>query len=497
MGKIKTFITKIIEDNRVFWPLTLLTFIFARSAVWLYPFDSDHWIFYYVGRKFAEGGTLYVSAFDHKPPLIFVYNAILHIFFGGNLVYHRIFFTLLALVDIYLFWLLLKSVLPKLNLKKPALSERIALLLYVFFRNISQIANSGNNTENLGIIFFLLMVILFLEYQEKKRLWMLFLAGTCLSILFLLKGNFILLGVPLGFQLLFDNYKKLWKFFLPAFVFVAPSLIHFSLWLAYFIRKKAVYDFVLGTFSFSAKYSKVAWTGNLSRNPNLALSVSIFLLAFIPFVVIYLLNLRKNFIKSPLLCYFLIVSSIVVFGVGPAYPYYFLIVLPVLVLITVLGIEYFKALPGSLRYTIYFVIIVGSAGSFAISNKQIYNTFAGPVRQEHDEYLQIADYVRTNSTPDTKIFNYDYGATFYRLAERDSGSRFISASILLLDYRENFGLGFNDLFKNEMEKTKAKYVVINKDKNNIYYQNKPLIEYFNQNFTPVKEFEHFKVLERK
>jgi 4-amino-4-deoxy-L-arabinose transferase-like glycosyltransferase len=357
MTKIKSFLTKITLENKYFWPLTFSTFILARITVWLYPFDSDHWIFYFVGRKFAEGGTKYVSAFDHKPPIIFAFNGLMHLLFGGNLFWHRSLLTLFALIDIYLFWLLLKAFVPKLNLKNPILTARIGFLLYVFLRSTALLANSGNNTENIGLIFFLLLLLLYFKYQEKRNLFLLLIAGICLSFLFLLKGNFILLALPFIFLLAIEKGKTFGRWFLECFLLGVPVLLHFGVWLLYFWQRKAIYDFFVGAFLFSAKYSRVAWSGNLSNNPNLPLSVSIFLLIFIPFLILYFINFKKHQNKySFLLALYLLTAAVITFGVGPAYPYYFLIALPILVLLVITTMEDIASLPTSFRYSIYFVL---------------------------------------------------------------------------------------------------------------------------------------------
>src|SRR5664279_772990 len=112
MQKVKELFSKILNKPAYFWVLVVFVFIVARIATWGYPFDSDHWIFYYVGHNWFHGGTLYVTAWDHKPPMIFVFNGLMSLMFGGNIVWHRIWLTALSILDIALFWQLLKMVVP-------------------------------------------------------------------------------------------------------------------------------------------------------------------------------------------------------------------------------------------------------------------------------------------------------------------------------------------------------------------------------------------------
>ena len=72
--------------------------------MWLFPIDSDHWIFYYVGHTWFSGVQLYVGVWDHKAPLIYAFNGVLSVLFGNNLAWHRVVLTLLALLDTFLFY---------------------------------------------------------------------------------------------------------------------------------------------------------------------------------------------------------------------------------------------------------------------------------------------------------------------------------------------------------------------------------------------------------
>ena len=83
----------------------------------------------------------------------------------------------------------------------------------------------------------------------------------------------------------------------------------------------------------------------------------------------------------------------------------------------------------------------------------------------------------------TRYFANLYGATFYQLANRDSGSRYISASHPLIDYKYKFGYDFNRKFIFDMVDSEAKYVVMSSDKQDIYrVQNPVLMRFINNNY---------------
>lgn len=499
MQKVQDYFNKFLESKRVFWIFLVLVFVVVRIAVWFYPYDSDHWIFYYVGKAIASGKLLYVDAWDHKPPLIFEFNAFMHLVLGGSLILHRIFLTVLTLLDIFLFYKLTNIFTKEFFARNAEKVAKIALLLYVFWRSLAQFASSGNNTENLGLIFLLLMFLTFFRFYKDKKLTNLFFSGICLSVLFYLKPNFSLLSIPILIEIFLMSYKSIKKFIVNYFVFGVPFLLQTAFWVFYFNSQNALKDFWIASFAFSSAYAKSAWGGNVSPQ-------SIFIFIMLPLLVplaIFTVNFLKDFkkIKTNMFYRFLLFALLsalfIGFGIGSFYPYYFLISMPIFVLIFAYGGEIFLKIAKPKNLIITLVLLGGMAVSFAMSSKQLLNSFSGPVKGELNEYQQIANYVKANSDKNDKIVAYTYGAVLYRMAERDSGSRFISASVLLLDERDNYGFNLSQIFINDLEKSKPKYWIISKDEDSLYYQNKKIVLYILNNYTPEQEFENYTIWKNK
>ena len=396
LDKIKVASIKILNNPLTFWLLISFVYILSRIATWGYPFDSDHWIFYYVGKIWAEGGSLYVDAWDHKPPLIFLFNGLMHLILGDSIILHRVWLTLLSFVDIFLFYKILKIIVPKLFNKIKTLDEsdlaiKVGLILYVFLRNLSQFTSSGNNTENYGLIFILLMWLSYLSFRKDNKWWKMLLAGFFCSILFFLKGNFILLGLPIGLILLLDNLKSIRKFFGYGVIFAMPIIAHTMAWIYYFSSQGTLEDFLIATFKFSGKYSGSAWSGDLSNNIMLLL---VTLVLIVPVLILFIFYLKdyKNNIKNKE--YIFIGSSFIAglgltFGVGSFYSYYFEIIMPVIVLIVVyvlFNLRYQK------KFWKLFIIVCLSASllfSYAISLKQLFNSLGGVVQAEALERIRF------------------------------------------------------------------------------------------------------------
>jgi 4-amino-4-deoxy-L-arabinose transferase-like glycosyltransferase len=498
--EIKKYVQKVWSDPIKYWSLIIVTFIVSRVGTWLYPFDSDHWIFFYVGKNWFHGGSLYVTAWDHKPPVIFFLNGLMSLL-SNDIVVHRILITGFTLLDIYLFYLLAKMLASKL-ITKPKIEEtfvKLSLLLYVFWRNLLPFTSSGNNNENFGLVVYLGMLIGYFSFREDRKWWKLVLSGLFFSVLFFMKGNFLLLAAPVGIMLLVEYFRDLKKFLTYAFAFGLPLLLMAGTWVAYFSSKGSLNEFIFATFTFSAKYSTSAWKGDLS-NLNIFYLLVAFAAPLIIMVPIY--TFAKTWQKRSDHTYLFfaltfVFGSFAFFAVGVPYLYYFLILMPVY---SLMGAYLLLNEAEYGKYTYYIfcsVFLFGMALNLTYSLYQTCKGQIGHVSKEAQEYRDIAAYIDSKTTPTDKVFAADYGATFYQLSNRDSGSRYISASVLLLDYRDKYNFGLDNKFEADMDKSEAKYVVVYRDRNSLYYKNVPMVKYFDSHYQIEKTFETFIVLRRK
>lgn len=488
----------------LFWGALIIVFVLARLATWGFPYDSDHWIFYYVGHNwFVDGGDLYVDAWDHKPPMIFLMNGIMAALLGGDIVLHRIWLTAFAVLDAWLFYLLAKRVLPKLlgavgSAIDTTVAIRLTLLCYVFVRNLSQFTNSGNNTEAYGVILVLLLTLAFLRFLDRGSWWWLSLAGLACGVLFWFKGNFLIFGAIIGVLLLINGWRRPGRLALHVLAYIAPIIAVSLGWFAYFAARGTFADFWLASFTFSAKYASSAWGGSVSANIWLFITTAGLLVPALLLFLVYLRDIRVlwRHVEYQLIGVMFLTGIVLVGAVGSFYSYYLLITMPFTVLVMMVGMLRLGSLGRMLRTLIIIGFVATLAVNYAFSTRQLLNTFTGDAHRNAVEQQQAADYVREHTEPSDRIFANAYGATLYQLADRRSGSRFISASVLLLDYRDGFGFGFNDLFISEMEANQTPYVIVGEGTADLYATNTQLQEYFDTHFAEVAAFGDTLVLQR-
>lgn len=496
----------IVTRPLAYWGVLIAVFVVARVATWGFPFDSDHWIFFYVGRNWiVEGGDLYVDAWDHKPPMIFLMNGIMAALFGDNLVLHRIWLTAFTVLDCWLFFLLVKRVLPPMLDRVDAaqridrtVAVRLTLLGYVFFRNLSQFTNSGNNTEAFGVILVLLMVLAYLKFTETDGLRWLALAGLACGVLFWFKGNFLIFGAIIGVLLLFHGWRAKGRLALQVLVYVAPIILVALGWCAYFAAQGTFDDFWLASFGFSAKYATSAWAGKVSANILLIATTAALLVPALVFFAVYLRDAKTQWREhSYHMIGWMFLSGLVLIGaVGSFYAYYLLVTMPFTVLVIMYGMLRVSSFGPVVRWVLIVGFILTLLVNSAISGRQLLNSFSGSAHQDAVDKQHAAEFIDERTETDDRIVSYDYGATFYILADRRAPSRFISASVLLLDSRDGYGLGFNDEFIEGIERHEVQYVMLSGENRELYASNTQVNDFLVRNFATVATFGGVDVLER-
>lgn len=472
LNRISKFVT-----GKYFWLIVVIIVTISRLATWLFPFDSDHWIFYYIGRRWFDGATLYVDAWDHKSPLIFAYNGLLDLLFGGNIVWQRIFFTLIAVLAIWLFYKTSLSLYKQLDYKKPDIFAKFGTLVFAFLANLSQFTNSGNNNENVGLIFLIATLYFYLDHRVNKKSQSLLLAGLMASFVILLKANFIILLLPIIIDLIIINRKNIYRLTAAVATFSLGPLLHVLMWALYFKQTGTFKQFLTAAFTFNSQYIRaLGW--DLSA-PGIIIFLGILLL-LLAFFAPALFKITQSYFKqksnNSLFMLLTAVSALLFIAMaGTFYPHYFLIALPSLCLIAapLIGTSSKKRFGILTLYLGTIALLM-----LAVSFKQLYNNYYGSVAVDAANQAQVAAYIKDHTNPKDKIFAYIYGATMYRLADRDSGSRFISASHLLIDYKYDFGYDFNKLFVFDIINSEAKYIVMSADKSDIYRQQNPAVMRF-------------------
>ena len=501
-------IKQVLNNNLFFLIVLVLVISISRIATWFFPLDSDHWIFFVVGKEFWEGKILYYEIWDHKPPLIFLINGLMSFAFGDSIILHRIFLTFWMLLDVFLVYLLIKHFLGKYNTENILVKTRLGTLFYAFWRNLSQFTSSGNNTENFGLVFLITMYLTYFYFKQTKKVFWLLIVGIALSVLVFLKPNFVLLTLPVWIDLIWPFFKFLARkqykqalfcitnIGLKLFIIIIPLITQIVIWVTYFWSNNAIWDFWLASYAFNSKYLLSTWAGKVSGQAVFLLISSPFYLLYLKFLGIFILQNKTQFANQYIR--FIFVSSLAgllfIFILGSFYPYYYLILMPIFTLL-VMSLDWSKFTKTSTNLIITTLMIITFSTSYLISLKQFYNGITGPVAAEASEIKQVAEFISQNTTIEDKLYGYVYGATFYVLTDRQPASKYISGNILVLDYRENYGFGLNEKVIHDLQITQPPLIILY-TKNNIYESNHLLMNYFNTCYKDLKLWVNYKIMER-
>ena len=483
--RVKTFLL-----SAKYWWVLIGVALLSRISTLLFPFDSDHWIFYYVGNHWFAGGTLYLTAWDHKTPVIFAINGFMSFVFGNNLLLHRLFFTFIAGLSLWVFYTTAKRLMRYIGLRNIEGSARISTLVFGFWSNLSQFTNSGNTTENFGVLVILLALYCYLRFVEERHWKWLLYSGASISILVFLKINFSILLIPLVIDFVRRELPTIKSFVAYGMVWVFPTLFQAYYWAAYFNARKMLPDAIIAGISFNGKYLRAGWAGNLSGQLLFIAILGIALLFFAGFIFF---AIKQKPVRNKKIFIFSIAATTIIFGgiLGTFYTHYYLITVPYLSLLVAV---YWREVMSSKILVI--ASIIGIFGSFGVSSKQLYNRFYGSAHSEAVQMKNAANYINIHTTNNDKIIYDGYGATFYQLANRDSGSRFISASHPLIDEREGFGYNFTGKHIGDMAMNEPKYIIINKATKDLYDQNMRAAQYFNNHYTLEIELPGYEILRR-
>ena len=248
--------------------LTRLVFSFVTSLAvlwptspWYYPFPTrDSGVFLYTGWRILNGEIPYLQVWDHKPPLVYLINAIGlglsgESFWGVWLV--RLFCLAFA---VYILFLLLEKYFGTL----------VAILTsIVWVSNLPPILGQGNFTTEYTIplqALALFLVALAFEKRDKPfpRYFMIGILG---GLAFLTKQTSIGIWLAIGLFLIIDTVtkKKFKSNFLRFSGLAAGSLLVIALTFVGFNLLKALPEFWDQAFSFNFAYVSPGETSFFNR----------------------------------------------------------------------------------------------------------------------------------------------------------------------------------------------------------------------------------------
>jgi hypothetical protein len=384
--------------------LFILLFITLRLPSLFEPYwYGDEGIYLTLGQGIKNGLILYRQIHDNKPPTLYYFAALAQTVFG-----FRLFLLLWMAATVCSFY----SLSIKIFSSKHTVT--IATLIFLLVTSIPLLEGNIANAE----IFMLFPTILAASYLlSAKKTKDFILPGLLLGFAFTIKipvfaemAGFVLFLTFIQINI-FKNFRKC---FLNILIFCFSFLLPIILWGLYFFTKNAFPEFLkaslLQNFGYLSSWSSGSHSGSATGGG--LLSRGLIWLLFIVFI--YFLYLKKHL--NAKIVFLLFWFSSAVFGAllsSRPYPHYLIQILPslflllffpfkkvyrflLLVFVGFIVIKYkFYFYPVFRYYSNYYSYSVG------LKSKTAYQAFFG---QNLNLTYQIADYLKTNSTFQDRLF---------------------------------------------------------------------------------------------
>ncbi len=267
---------RIMNKNYLLLGLILFLIFLFRFPSLFEPFwYGDEGIFAAVANNLNHGGVLYQTAWDNKPPMIYLTYAAIFKFFGVSMFALRMVTAVLVLaVAVVIF-----------EIAKEVIGERRALIATFLFGLLSSLRLLEGNLA-LTEIFMLLPISLAMFWAIKRNfdLFSLFLAGLFLAIASLYKQVGALEAAALAL-FLFLNSKNFLEFSRKGATLSLGFVFPYLAVVVYFAPKNLLGDYIFAAYTYYRIY--------LGESPQYAIIINV--LKFLPVVAALLWGLNQKF----------------------------------------------------------------------------------------------------------------------------------------------------------------------------------------------------------
>lgn len=254
--------------------ILFLTFIFRFPSLFEPFWYGDEGIFAAVAHSLNMDGTLYQTAWDNKPPMIYLTYAAIFKFFGVSMFWLRM--TAAAAV--------LATACAIYEIGVLVLSPKRALLASLIFGFLASLRIIEGNLALTEIFMILPITLAMLVAIIRKFDYIsLFTAGILLAIASLYKQVGALEAAALGI-FLFLSTKGIFNFLKKATVLTLGFALPHLVTIAYFLEKNLLPDYIFAAYTYYRIY--------LGESPKYALLINT--LKFTPILAVILYGLEKK-----------------------------------------------------------------------------------------------------------------------------------------------------------------------------------------------------------
>ena len=271
---VKTLLKDISVEHWFLAAILLLTFLMRFPSLFEPFWYGDEGIFAAVARNLNFGGVLYQTAWDNKPPMVYLTYAAIFKFLGVSMFSLRLVTIVVVLATTTVVYEIAHSIY----------SARRALIAAFIFGFLSSLRIVEGNLA-LTEIYMILPITLAMLMVIKRKFdsVSLFGAGMLLAIASLYKQVGAFEAVAVGI-FLFLSAKKLGDFIKKGSMLTLGLAIPFAITIVYFAAKNLAGEYIFAAYTYYRIY--------LGESPKFSLLVNI--LKFMPIVAAIVYGLYKS-----------------------------------------------------------------------------------------------------------------------------------------------------------------------------------------------------------
>jgi len=448
--------------------LILITLLFGaiRFRLRNMPLERDEGEYAYSGQLLLQGIPPYKLAYNLKLPGIYAAYAIVLATFGQTAGGIHLGLLLVNACTIFLIYILAARLFGRL-------SGLVAAATYALLSASPSVMGFEAHATNFVLPPILLGILLLLEGSRLRNRWLIFGSGLLCGIGFLMKQHGVFFAFFCCFYLLLVGWKQ--KQGLREFLsdigalgtgFILPYGV--TCWLLY--RAGVFQQFWFWTVSYAGEYSKMglhrgvhsfveSYGAILHANPLIWIIALIGLLA-----PLWDVEARKHWGFTGLL----LLSSFLSLCPGAYFrPHYFILLLPVIALLTGLAVgSATAALAECWRRCAFLIpiLFLGALGLSIFQQRELYFSLA-PATALEATYgtnpflaaMKAADYVRQNSPESARIAVLGSEPEIYFYARRRSATGYLYMYSLIV--RQKYTARMQQELINEVETNRPEYLI--------------------------------------
>lgn len=427
-------------------PIVLFTFIIGffldLSPINVHGISvTDSSVFRNVAEVILNGGMPYKNIFDHKGPLLYIFNVF------GQLINYKNGIWIIELISIFV---ALLYTFKSFNLFCKTKNSYLGTILISTI--LVQYLNGGNLTEEYAFPFIAISLFIFLDYLKNKNISKIrvIISGASFAAVCLIRINMIPVWIVFSIGILSNlikekNYKTILNFFISFVIGIALITLPIAIWL---ITKNSFFDFINQYFCFNFIYTSNA------RNYQKLLAILFFMknnLILISLIINLFIITKEKSLISILNFTFIILSLLVVGMSGSTYAHYGMILTSCCIYpfaklfesIELLDLQSQQAI--SLITYIILVILIGNIWINEIS--KTLNKYGDGSKYDVDN--AIIEEINNSTTSNDYITVYGNKTIYYLLSNRKSSSKYYYQFPIATMDNKIFDEYFSDLEKNQ------------------------------------------------